>query len=82
MDAFQPTPPEWTKKAKHALRFCCPTCGASAYNAQRVWLNRRSPVMSEDYQRKWQEFYDCECGMAWWAWSSDRPPSDLKREDS
>ncbi|PSO52454.1 MAG: hypothetical protein BRC40_11020 [Cyanobacteria bacterium QH_8_48_120] len=77
MDAFQSTPPEWTETAIHALEFCCPSCRASSQKAQRVWINRRAPVMGEYYRRKWQEFYQCECGTVWWAWSSDRPPSEL-----
>ncbi|MDY6781113.1 MAG: hypothetical protein SW833_00905 [Cyanobacteriota bacterium] len=81
MEAFNPTPPKWTHDAIHSLQFCCPTCGAQADVAQRVWINRRAPVMSEDYQRKWQEFYHCECETVWWAWSSDRPPSEFKRTE-
>lgn len=81
MEAFDPIPPTWTEAAVHALLFCCPTCGASSRDAQRVWLNRRSPVYMEDYRRKWQEFYHCSCGCPWWAWSSDRPPSPLKDSD-
>ena len=81
MEAFSPTPPAWTEQAVHALNFCCPRCGASSYQAQRVWINRRAPVLSEDYRRKWQEFYQCECNQVWWAWSSDRPPSELAERD-
>jgi hypothetical protein len=81
MDAFDPTPPQWTEPAIHALSFCCPRCGASSQQANHVWINRRAPVISDDYRRKWQEFYDCECGQAWWAWSSDRPPQDWQKED-
>lgn len=81
MDAFASTPPDWTAKAIHAHLFGCPSCHADVLNAQRVWINRRSPVFTEDYQRKWQEFYQCRCGCAWWAWSSDRPPSELKKPD-
>lgn len=77
MDAFSPTPPPWTKIAIHALEFCCPHCRASATQAQQVWINRRSPVIGEDYRRKYQEFYQCDCAQVWWAWSSDRPPSEL-----
>jgi len=77
MDAFAPVPPEWTHQAVHAYKFCCPRCGANSRDAEQVWLNRRSPVMTEDYRRKWQEFYQCQCGYAWWAWSQDRPPSEL-----
>ncbi|HEY9675128.1 MAG TPA: hypothetical protein V6D11_27050 [Waterburya sp.] len=82
MDAFSPLPPQWTKSATHAVDFCCPKCRSSAREAERVWINRRSPVMTEDYRRKWQEFYQCQCGNAWWAWSSDRPPSDLAQRQS
>lgn len=78
MEAFSHLPPEWTEKATHAFEFCCPQCKASSLEAQRVWINRRSPVYTEGHRRKWQEFYQCECGVAWWAWSSDRPPSPLK----
>jgi hypothetical protein len=77
MDAFSPTPPDWTQTATHAFDFCCPRCHASAAKAQRVWINRRAPVIGEDYRRKWQEFYLCECEQVWWAWSSDRPSSEL-----
>lgn len=80
MDAFSPVPPEWTAEATHAFGFCCPHCRASVQDSKLVWLNRRSPVLTEN-GRKWQEFYQCQCGKVWWAWSSDRPPSDLlKRE--
>ncbi|AFY44203.1 hypothetical protein [Nostoc sp. PCC 7107] len=83
MDAFAPIPPEWTSEAVHAYEFCCPTCHSSSREALQVWINRRSPVFSEEHRRKWQEFYKCHCGCAWWAWSSDRPPSDLvKSEDN
>lgn len=81
MDAFSPVPPRWTKSATHALEFCCPSCRASVSEAQQVWINRRAPVMTEDDHRKWQEFYQCQCGTAWWAWSSDRPPSELAKRD-
>ena len=73
MDAFSPTPPEWTQSATHAFEFACPACGASSREAQQVWLNRRSPVYGSDQRKKWQEFYLCNCQQAWWAWSSDRP---------
>ena len=76
MDAFNPTPPSWTKKATHALQFCCPSCLARTDSAQSVWLNRSALVIREDNLRKWQEFYQCSCGKAWWAWNTDRPPSD------
>ncbi|ACK71436.1 conserved hypothetical protein [Gloeothece citriformis PCC 7424] len=81
MEAFSPTPPPWLEKAIHATNFCCPRCRASAAKAQRVWINRRAPVLGEDYRRKWQEFYLCECEQAWWAWSSDRPPSEFSKPD-
>jgi hypothetical protein len=35
----------------------------------------------ENHRRKWQEFYQCHCGCVWWAWSSDRPPSDKVESD-
>lgn len=73
MEAFSPTPPPWTERAVHALGFCCPRCGAPASQAERVWIDRRSPVLSEDYRRQWQEFYQCQCQQPWWAWSRDRP---------
>ncbi|HEY9599143.1 MAG TPA: hypothetical protein V6D33_15865 [Cyanophyceae cyanobacterium] len=81
MDAFSPVPPQWTKSAIHAVEFYCPNCRASAHEAQQAWINRRSPVMTEDYRRKWQEFYQCQCGTVWWSWSSDRPPSELAQRD-
>ncbi len=80
MEAFEPVAPEWTTKAIHAYEFCCPNCRSSSLEAERVWINRRSPVMTEDYRRKWQEFYQCQCGYVWWAWSSDRPPSERSEE--
>ncbi|MGG6294000.1 hypothetical protein ACQ4M4_06215 [Leptolyngbya sp. AN02str] len=81
MDAFAPIPPEWTSAAAHALEFCCPQCRAASTEAYHVWINRRSPVFTESHQRKWQEFYQCQCGTAWWAWSSDRPPSEYTRQE-
>lgn len=80
MDAFTPLSPRWTEKAVHAYQFCCPTCGATNAEAQAVWINRRAPVYTQHHKRKWQEFYYCQCGTVWWAWSTDRPPSDLVRE--
>ncbi|MCM0592297.1 MAG: hypothetical protein HEQ35_25595 [Gloeotrichia echinulata IR180] len=77
MDAFAPVPPEWTNQAIHAYKFCCPSCNSSSREAVQVWINRRSPVLTEAHGRKWQEFYNCQCGFVWWAWSSDRPPTDL-----
>ena len=47
----------------------------SVENVTKAWLNRQAPVMGTNYERKWQEFYQCECETSWWAWSSDRPPS-------
>ena len=73
MEAFSRNAPEWTKKATHALNFRCPRCNLSSRQAQKVWLNRYAPVTTEDYTRKYQEFYMCECEQVWWAWSSDRP---------
>ncbi|MFP4133092.1 MAG: hypothetical protein ACLFQP_03085 [Halothece sp.] len=81
MEAFSPVPPTWIENAVHALDFHCPRCGASAAEAQKVWLNRRAPVIGDNYERKWQEFYYCQCGEVWWGWSSDRPPSDLSEND-
>jgi hypothetical protein len=78
MDAFAPVPPEWTQSAKHAFEFCCSNCRQPATHATEVWLNRRSPVYTADRKRKWQEFYRCECGSVWWAWSSDRPPNEYR----
>ena len=82
MDAFAPMPPDWTEKAVHALDVCCPSCRTPIAEAQQVWINRRSPIYTEDHRRKWQEFYFCPCGTAWWMWSSDRPPTDLKKPES
>ncbi|MEB3293348.1 MAG: hypothetical protein VKJ24_09315 [Synechococcales bacterium] len=81
MDAFTAMSPDWTATAVHAKAFCCPTCGKSSLEAETAWVNRRSPVYSDDpdprRRRKWQEFYQCGCGCVWWAWSSDRPPTEL-----
>ncbi len=77
MNVFAPIPPEWTNEAIHAYEFHCPNCHSSSLEALYVWMNRRSPVMTEDRTRKWQEFYQCHCGCVWWAWSSDRPPTNL-----
>lgn len=79
MEAFDLTPPEWTSHAVHAYQFCCPKCKSDSRSAKRVWINRRAPVYTEDHRRKWQEFYLCQCDVVWWAWSNDRPPSDLKK---
>ncbi|NJR64570.1 MAG: hypothetical protein HC772_03355 [Leptolyngbyaceae cyanobacterium CRU_2_3] len=81
MDAFAPNPPDWTESAVHAHEFCCPTCRAVSLEAEQVWINRRSPVFTEDHRRKWQEFYRCQCGTVWWGWSGDRPPTTLKKPD-
>ncbi|NER27755.1 MAG: hypothetical protein F6J89_08995 [Symploca sp. SIO1C4] len=81
MEAFTPFPPQWTESAIHALEFCCPSCKASSMEAKRVWINRQAPVTTQDYRRKWQEFYQCHCSTVWWAWSTDRPPSDLVKRD-
>jgi hypothetical protein len=77
MDAFSPDPPAWTATAIHAHQFACPQCGASEKEADRVWLNRFSPVLTEERRRKWQEFYNCKCGKVWWAWSNDRLPNEF-----
>ncbi|MGD1900782.1 MAG: hypothetical protein ACFB9N_00890 [Geitlerinemataceae cyanobacterium] len=82
MDAFSQTPPDWTEAATHAFGFICPCCGASSREAERVWLNRRSPVYGSDSRRKYQEFYHCKCGSAWWAWSTDRPTPPGARADT
>jgi hypothetical protein len=76
MDAFSSIPPEWTKTATHALEFNCPNCRATAVEAKSAWINRSAPVTDYNLRRKWQEFYQCQCGTAWWAWSSDRPSSE------
>lgn len=80
MEAFVPNPPEWTETATHVFTFCCPNCNASVMEAEKVWLNRYAPVISEDYRKKWQEFYQCKCGQVWWAWSTDRPQSNSDYE--
>ncbi|MGB3768345.1 MAG: hypothetical protein WA947_17435 [Phormidesmis sp.] len=74
MDVFSPLPPDWIEDAVHSVPFGCPACGKGRREAQDVWLNRRSPVFTEERKRKLQEFCLCECGTAWWIWSSDRPP--------
>ncbi|MBU6228545.1 MAG: hypothetical protein KGQ93_02475 [Cyanobacteria bacterium REEB459] len=76
MDAFSPVPPQWVVRASHALGFCCSGCGAASRQAEAVWINRSAPVYRDGQRRQWQEFYLCgQCQTAWWAWSSDRPPS-------
>lgn len=81
MNPFAVTPPDWLAEAYHARGFECPRCCAGPKEAQAVWVNRRSPVFTENQRRKWQEFYYCQCGCVWWAWSSDRPPSVLARDE-
>jgi hypothetical protein len=81
MDAFSLNPPTWVETAVHAQAFCCPRCQSLCTVAQKAWINRRAPVYMENQGRKWQEFYECECGCVWWAWSSDRPPSPLRPQD-
>lgn len=76
MDAFSPSPPSWTEFARHAVGFCCPSCGSTSREAQSVWLNRRAPLYRET-GKVWQEFYLCQCGTAWWSWNDERPPSSL-----
>lgn len=81
IDAFSPIPPTWTESAVHTVQFNCPCCGAESGQAKAVWINRRSPVYTENHHRKWQEFYHCECNTTWWAWSSDRPPAEFGVEE-
>jgi hypothetical protein len=81
MNAFDPAPPRWTQTSVHAHHFGCPQCQASCLEAEQVWINRRAPVVNDKFQRQWQEFYQCHCGQAWWAWSCDRPPSELSQRD-
>jgi len=78
IDAFMTEAPSWTQSAVHVQTFSCPACQAGPGAAEAVWINRRSPVYAPEQRRKWQEFYHCGCGQAWWAWSNDRPPSDLQ----
>jgi hypothetical protein len=77
MEAFSPTPPDWREIATHADGFCCPDCHASSTAATAAWIDRRSPVFIENRKRKWQEFYLCQCGKAWWGWSNDRTPNEF-----
>jgi hypothetical protein len=77
MEVFSPTPPNWIETATHAQGFCCPNCNASSIEATHAWIDRRSPVFVENRRRKWQEFYHCHCGKAWWAWSDDRLPNEF-----
>jgi hypothetical protein len=81
MEAFSLIPPDWTQTAIHTPFFRCPICKAAGKDAAQAWINRRSPVFTEDHRRKWQEFYHCQCGCVWWAWSSDRPPSELANQE-
>ncbi len=78
-NAFAQFPSDWVQSATHAYGFCCPRCQAIAAEAKDVWINRGAPVYTEFQQRKWQEFYLCNCDYAWWGWSSDRPPTELSR---
>ncbi|MEM9136859.1 MAG: hypothetical protein AAGB01_05875 [Cyanobacteria bacterium P01_F01_bin.42] len=73
MNPFSASPPEWTRDARHARQFRCPQCQMGAAGATQAWINRRAPVTTEDSRRIWQEFYLCQCGKAWWDWSSNRP---------
>jgi hypothetical protein len=77
MEAFSPTPPDWREIATHATGFCCPSCHASSTGATAAWIDRRSPVYIENRKRKWQEFYLCQCGKAWWGWSDERTPNEF-----
>ncbi|MGB2925906.1 MAG: hypothetical protein WBB82_11450 [Limnothrix sp.] len=81
MDAFSPRPPEWIKNATHAMDFCCPNCDETPLKAERAWLNRYAPVTDSLHRRRWQEFYQCQCGSIWWAWSTDRPPSPYQKDE-
>ncbi len=63
--------------ATHAQGFCCPRCRTSSISATNAWINRRSPVSIDNRQRKWQEFYQCQCGTAWWGWSNERTPNEF-----
>ncbi len=77
MEAFSLTPPDWIERATHAQAFCCPSCHATSQEATTAWINRRSPVLLENRRRKWQEFYHCQCGTAWWGWSDERTPNEF-----
>jgi hypothetical protein len=77
MEAFDPVPPQWAESAAHANSFRCPTCNNGPDQSTAVWINRRSPVYTENHRKKWQEFYHCECGCPWWAWSSERPQTEF-----
>jgi hypothetical protein len=82
MEAFSLTPPDWTEQAIHAQEFCCPSCRATSTEATTAWINRRSPVLLENRRRKWQEFYHCQCGKAWWGWSNERTPNEFAERAS
>ena len=64
------------------LANCLIIYGESASAANEVWIYRRAPVYTHNHKRKWQEFYNSDCGTAWWAWSSDRPPNPWQVNDS
>ena len=51
------------------------------WERENVWLNRRSPVSTPERRRKWQELYHCHCSHVWGAWSNDRPPTDLSKQN-
>ncbi|AFY68673.1 hypothetical protein Pse7367_0362 [Thalassoporum mexicanum PCC 7367] len=76
MEAFDPNSPQWAESATHSNSFRCPTCNNGPDLADAVWINRRSPVYTENHRKKWQEFYHCECGCVWWAWSNERPKTE------
>ena len=77
MEVFSPNPPSWIETATHAHKFCCSSCHANAQAATTAWINRRSPVSGNHRKRKWQEFYLCHCGTAWWGWSDERTPNEF-----
>ncbi len=77
MEAFSLIPPDWREIATHAQGFCCPSCHGSSTIATAAWIDRRSPVYVDNRKRKWQEFYLCQCGQAWWGWSNDRAPNEF-----
>lgn len=47
MNPFAPIAPEWTNQAIHAYEFCCPSCRSRSLEAEQAWLNRRSPVFTD-----------------------------------
>ena len=81
MNPFSLEPPAWASQAIHSVKFSCPQCQASAAQAENVWINRRAPALTPENRRIWQEFYHCQCGQAWWSWSSDRPPNPALSEN-